>query len=104
MELLQRPLESRTRRSITAPGRLLQQLKEALVDGVATEYEESAVGVHCLAAPVLDSDDRPIAAISIAGQAARFKPENYVTAIRAAASGIASTSARRAALMRNDGR
>jgi DNA-binding IclR family transcriptional regulator len=52
----------------------------------------------CVAAPVLDADDRPVAAVSIAGPVTRFRPESHAASVRAAAAGIAATLARRAAM------
>jgi DNA-binding IclR family transcriptional regulator len=63
--------------------------------GVAFEHEESAIGITCVAAPVLGADDRPIAAISVTGPVTRFRPEAHVDAVRAAAAALAATVARR---------
>jgi len=98
--VLSGPLERRTPRTITAPGRLRQQLDGVVAAGVAYEYEEAATGVVCVAAPVLDAADRAVAAISVAGQVGRFRPPDHAAAVRAAAHGIAATLARRAALGR----
>ena len=92
------PLERRTPRTLTAPGRLRQQLDRVREAGVAFEYEEGAVGLVCVAAPVLDARDRPVAAISVAGGVTRFRPTDHAGSVRAAAAGIASTLARRDAL------
>jgi DNA-binding IclR family transcriptional regulator len=88
-------LVRRTPRTITAPGILRKNLDRVVEDGVAFEYEESAVGIACVAAPVLDADDRPVAAVSVMGPVTRFKPEKHATSVRAAAAGIAATLARR---------
>jgi DNA-binding IclR family transcriptional regulator len=66
--------------------------------GTAFEYEESAVGLVCVAAPVLDPEDQAIAAISVTGPSIRFHPEEHANSVRAAAAGIAATLARRAAM------
>ena len=92
------PLDRRTPRTVTAPGRLRQQLERVREDGVAFEFEEGAVGLVCVAAPVLDASDRPVAAISVAGGATRFRPADHAASLRAAAAGIAATLARRDAL------
>ena len=98
IKVLTGPLERRTPRTVTAPGRLRQQLDRVREEGVAFEYEEGAPGLVCVAAPVLDARDRPIAAISVAGGATRFRPADHAGSVRAAAAGIAATLARRAAL------
>jgi DNA-binding IclR family transcriptional regulator len=88
-------LERRTPHTVTAPGLLHRQLERVRETGVAFEHEESAVGIVCVAAPVLDADDRPLAAISVTGPAIRFRPDAAATAVRAAASGVAAVLARR---------
>jgi DNA-binding IclR family transcriptional regulator len=93
--ILSGALEPRTARTITAPGRLRQQLDSVREHGVAFEYEESAAGLVCVASPVLDATDRPIAAISVAGAVTRFRPVDHATSVRAAAAGVAATLARR---------
>ncbi|MDN5744043.1 MAG: IclR family transcriptional regulator [Nocardioidaceae bacterium] len=90
------PLERRTPHTITAPGMLTRQLGRVLETGVAYEREESTPGIVCVAAPVLDSDGRvAVAAISVTGQAGRFRPETHASAVRVAATALASTLARR---------
>jgi DNA-binding IclR family transcriptional regulator len=98
--ILSAPLARRTPRTITAPGRLRQQLDRVIADGVSYEFEEATAGVVCVAAPVLDAHDRAEAAISVAGAATRFRPQDHTSAVRAAAAGVASALARRAALCR----
>jgi DNA-binding IclR family transcriptional regulator len=87
-----------TARTITAPGLLRQHLQTIAREGVAFEYEESAVGIACVAAPVLDPHDRPVAALSITGSVTGFRPQRHASSVKAAAAGVAVTLARRAAL------
>lgn len=89
------PLPRRTPRTITTPGLLARQLDAVVESGVSFEYEESAVGIVCVAAAILDADDRPIAGVSVTGPATRFRPEAHTNQVRAAAAGIAATLARR---------
>lgn len=96
--VLSGPLERLTPRTVTAPGRLRQQLDQVRETGIAYEYEEGAIGLVCLAAPVLDAADRPVAAISVAGAVTRFRPSDHAASVRAAAAGISATLARRAEL------
>jgi DNA-binding IclR family transcriptional regulator len=91
-------LEKRAPRTVTAPGTLRRQLDRAVEQGVAYEYEESAPGLACVAAAVLDPEDRPVAAVSATGPITRFQPEQHGAQVRAAAAGIAATLARRAQL------
>ncbi|SEG66021.1 DNA-binding transcriptional regulator, IclR family [Thermomonospora echinospora] len=105
-ELLARVVEAgltrRTAHTITAPGLLRRQLERVSRSGVAFEVEESAAGIACVAAPVLDPADRPVAAISVTGPVTRFRPEDHAVVVKAAAAGIAGTLARRAALLQRD--
>lgn len=81
-------LPRRTPRTITAPGLLARQLAQARVDGVAYEYEESRVGLVCVAAPVLDGDHNAVAAVSVAGPVTRFHPRAAADRVRTTAAGI----------------
>lgn len=94
--VLKAPLERRTPHTIIAPGMLRRQLTKATETGVAYEREESTPGLLCVAAPVLRPDGHTaVAAISVTGPAGRFRPETHETAVRAAATALASTLARR---------
>ncbi|MFZ2511846.1 MAG: IclR family transcriptional regulator [Gordonia sp. (in: high G+C Gram-positive bacteria)] len=98
-EVLAGPLPRRTAKTIVAPGLLAQALDTVREKGVAFEFEESAPGIVCVAAPVLDVDTNALtAAISVTGPATRFRPQQHADAVRAAAVGIAATLNRRAAL------
>jgi DNA-binding IclR family transcriptional regulator len=88
-------LERRGPRTITAPGMLSRQLVACRQRGVAFEAEESAVGLTCVAAAILDPDDVALAAVSVTGPVTRFKPQAHAEAVRAAAAGISATLARR---------
>jgi DNA-binding IclR family transcriptional regulator len=96
--VLSGPLERRTPRTIVAAGILARQLEEVLETGVAFEHEESAVGITCVAAPVLVGGTDVVAAVSVTGPTTRLQPEQHVAAVRAAAAGLASTVARRRSL------
>lgn len=93
--VLAEPLPRRTPRTVVAPGLLDRQLTRARKEGVAFEREESTVGLTCVAAPVPTGEPHPIAAISLAGPTSRFRPESHVAAIRAAATALGTTLARR---------
>ncbi|MER7584199.1 IclR family transcriptional regulator [Kitasatospora sp. NPDC097691] len=93
-EVLTGPLERRTPHTVVTPGALRRQLQRITETGIAFELEESALGLLCVAAPVLGHDE-PVAAISVAGPVGRFRPDRYTTPVRAAAAGLASTLARR---------
>ncbi|MBV6726364.1 IclR family transcriptional regulator [Nocardioides daeguensis] len=94
--VLSGPLPRRTPHTVVAPGLLEQQLGRALETGLAFEREESTPGLLCVAAPVLDTDGASaLAAISVTGPVGRFRPEAHQNAVRAAATALASTLARR---------
>lgn len=87
-ELLGAPLDRRTPHTIVSPSVLERRLAAVREDGVAFEYEESALGVVCVAAPVSDGDEGVMAAVSITGPSGRFHPDRHVGAVRAAASSL----------------
>ncbi|MGD6749446.1 IclR family transcriptional regulator [Streptomyces sp. BH105] len=88
--VLRQGLEPRTGRTVVSASVLRQQLATAAATGVAYEYEESAPGIACAAAPVLDRGNSTIAAISVTGSLPGFRPERHGRAIRSAAAGIAA--------------
>ncbi|SDC60601.1 IclR family transcriptional regulator [Rhodococcus tukisamuensis] len=94
-EVLSAPMARRTPHTVVAPGILRKQLTKVVETGVAFEREESALGITCVAAPVLGRDDEPVAAISVTGPTSRFRPEMHVSAVRAAAASLGSTYVRR---------
>ncbi len=70
--LAQHGLPGRTGHTITDPARLRAQLAAVRQQGYAVDDQESATGVHCVAAPVRDSGRRTIAAVSVSGAAAEL--------------------------------
>ncbi|MDF5754576.1 IclR family transcriptional regulator [Spongiactinospora sp. TRM90649] len=97
-DVLTGPLERRTPHTVVAPGALRRQLQRVAETGVAFEHEESALGLLCVAAPVLGRDDETLAAISVAGPTGRFRPESHVPTVRATAAALAATLTRRSML------
>ncbi|WP_174552991.1 IclR family transcriptional regulator [Nocardia amamiensis] len=96
--VLAEPLPRLAPRTITARGTLGKQLDDVVENGIAFEFEESAVGIVCVAAPVFDADEHVLAAVSVTGPVTRFRPQQHAASVRAAAAGIAATLARRDAL------
>lgn len=94
-EVIAAGLPRLTPHSIQLPRVLTTQLTRAQADGIAYETEESAVGLTCVAAPVLGTDDHALAAISVTGPVHRFQPAKHANAVRAAAAAIAATMGRR---------
>jgi IclR family acetate operon transcriptional repressor len=68
-------LVPRTARTETDPLRLRQAIERAALEGTAVDDEENEIGMRCVAAPILNSDGRPLAAISISGPSSRVSPE-----------------------------
>ncbi|MFE3257931.1 IclR family transcriptional regulator [Nocardia sp. NPDC059091] len=84
----------RTPRTIVGAGLLRAQLDRVHADGVAFEYEESSVGIACIAAPIRGVGGQ-LAAISVTGPTSRFRPGEHIGPVRAAAVGVEAILARR---------
>jgi DNA-binding IclR family transcriptional regulator len=93
--VLAAPLPRLTPHTIVAPGLLRRHLDVVAANGVAFEHEESALGLACVACPVFGASGELAAAISITGPTSRFRPEAHGDAVRASASAISATLARR---------
>lgn len=82
-----------TPKTITSPESFRAELDQIRKRGYAIDEEENVLGVRCLAAPVLNAEQEPIAAISISEPTARMTnarlPE-FAAAICAAAREISS--------------
>lgn len=98
-EVIGAGLQRRTPRSVIAPGLLKRELSSIRRLGVATEHEESTVGVTCVAAPVLGADGLAVAAISITGWVNRLDAGRVEPAVRVAALGLTRTLAARSAAL-----
>jgi IclR family transcriptional regulator, acetate operon repressor len=61
-----------TEKSLDTPKKLKADLERVRARGFAVDDEEHAVGLRCVAAPVIDEDGRPMAALSISGPLARI--------------------------------
>lgn len=82
-------LERRTPYSITEPGRLLKELERIRTSGIAFDHEEAALGLACVAAPILVGG-RCLAAISISSATTRFNPGAIVAHVRTVAQSISA--------------
>jgi DNA-binding IclR family transcriptional regulator len=74
--------------TICDPRRLKAELAQVLLDGVAYDRQEYELGITCVAAPVRDRQGRLLGAVSITGPVARFRPEQFSSAVRTASLGI----------------
>jgi DNA-binding IclR family transcriptional regulator len=83
-------LQPRTPHTVVLPGLFLEQLRRAKDTGVAFDREEASIGLTCVAAPILDKQNQPVAAISISGATSRFRPDEYAAAVRRCAVAIRS--------------
>lgn len=81
-------LDRMTRFSIADRGRLVAELQRVRKSGVAFDREESTMGIACIAAPVVTGAN-VIAAVSVAGRAARFDWNTNEQLVRAIARRIA---------------
>lgn len=72
-------------RTTVLPGMLGKELAEIRLKGIAEEHEESAVGVACVAAPIIGPDGLALAAISITGWSNRLSATRVAPAVRTAA-------------------
>lgn len=96
--VLHRGLDRRAPRTISSTAVLRRQLQTIREKNIAYEHEESAVGIHCIAAPITDATGVVVAAVSVTGPTTRFVAERHWSQVRSAAEGISATLARRAAL------
>ncbi|GHD74233.1 IclR family transcriptional regulator [Streptomyces mirabilis] len=99
--VLRGPLERRAPRTITNVDVLTRQLSDIAAKGVAFEYEESAVGIVCVASGIFGPSDEILGAVSVTGPVHRFQPARHANSIRAAAGGITATLGRREELLRH---
>lgn len=94
LAVLDSPLARRTPYTVVAPGLLKRQLEAIAAGGYANEFEESQIGLACVAAPVFGASGHPVAAMSLTGPTPRFRPESHAAAIRSAASALSAIVAR----------
>ena len=80
--------ETFTPHTITSAFELDRELNSIRQSGFAVDNEESVVGLRCIAAPILDTREIAVAAISISGPTSRITPQKTPTlgeAVKAAA-------------------
>ncbi|HVX67783.1 MAG TPA: IclR family transcriptional regulator [Bryobacteraceae bacterium] len=69
----QHGLPKLARNTITSGAQLLEELAKIREEGVSVNNEENIDGVICVAAPILDQDGAPVAALSVSGPAIRME-------------------------------
>ncbi len=65
-----------TPHTLASPEALLPELERVRGAGYAVDNEESVPGIRCVAAPVLDAENLPAAAVSVSGPTVRITPES----------------------------
>ncbi|MBO4837199.1 MAG: IclR family transcriptional regulator [Clostridia bacterium] len=76
-----RGLPAATPHTVTTKDALKREIETCLERGYAIDDEEIEVGMRCLAAPVYDTENRIIAAISVSGPASRMPARRCVNEI-----------------------
>jgi DNA-binding IclR family transcriptional regulator len=76
-------MEKCTEHTITTISAMKAELDRVRSAGYAVDREESMLGAFCVAAPILDSNQAPVAAISISGPNTRFS-ENQLEPVAGA--------------------
>lgn len=84
-----RQLRPLTPNTIVSPRLLVKELMMVQDHGVAFDRDEAALGLTCVAAPVVGWSGQLLAAVSVSGPSRRFRPASSVAAVRQAAAGVA---------------
>jgi len=90
---LKKKLRGYTKKTITDPQKLRNQLEKIRKDGVAFTKEEINLGVNAIGVPIFNHENRPIAAVVVVGPSSRVKCNKkspIVPELKKAASKIAS--------------
>lgn len=61
-----------TSKTFTEAEQFLEELAQTRDRGFAIDDEENELGVRCVAAPIFDHAERPVAAVSVSGPLLRF--------------------------------
>ncbi|KND33582.1 IclR family transcriptional regulator [Streptomyces acidiscabies] len=75
-------LPAHTEYTLTDPDLLRADLGRIRRDGIAYDRQEVALGLTCVAVPIMGPGGRPVAALSVAGADHRFDPARYAPALR----------------------
>jgi DNA-binding IclR family transcriptional regulator len=92
--LAERSVAALTAETIVDRDKLIEHLHCVAAQGWALDLEESAAGVACAAAPVLDATGRTVAALSISGPASRLDRDTLERRIASAVVEVASNLSR----------
>lgn len=67
-----------TQHTLCSPEALFENLRHIREQGFALSLEEYEEGINAVAAPILDPNNQPIAAVAVAGPAYRFNREQMI--------------------------
>lgn len=76
-----RPMARYNKNTIASIDRLARELKKVREQGYAFEDEEGEIGFRCIGVPLYDSENRTIAAISVAGTTSQISNARIATLI-----------------------
>ncbi len=80
-------LQARTAYTITSPQVFVDELAKIRQRRLASDRDESAIGIHCVAAPII-VDGKAVAALSVTGPPNRIDEEKLGSAVRTAGLGL----------------
>lgn len=75
-------LAGRTEYTLTDPNAFRAELRRIRQDGIAYDRQEAALGLACVAVPIMGPSGRPVAALSVAGAGRRFDPARLAPSLR----------------------
>lgn len=85
-ELAERAIEKGfsqwTPNTITDPHEFRRVLARVRDEGLAYDREEISIGLSCVAAPIFGRENVPVAAMSVSGPTATFRPEDHIPGLR----------------------
>ena len=89
-ELADATLSRYTGATLADPMKLVEELRTVQLQGYATDLEEYAPGLRCVAAPVRDASSRVIGALSLSGPAMRLDEDRLHGTVAEAVTGAAA--------------
>ncbi|MCG5220906.1 IclR family transcriptional regulator [Streptosporangium sp. KLBMP 9127] len=75
-------LTALTEHSLSTPAALQAELKQIRDDGIAFDFEESVLGLACVAVPIMGPGGRAVAALSVSGAAGRMDIRAHAALLR----------------------
>lgn len=75
-------LPAHTRHTLADPDRLRAELQRIRQEGIAHDRQEAVLGLACVAAPIMGSTGRAVAALSVASTDLRFQPDLFAPILR----------------------